>query len=1091
MKLVYSTFALWSIFASLGSIPRLEPEVWNNIKSAGVAKFVTKRGCRRGRNKQRSIPSIQGYGNGYISLVNLPSFNFTTENMTYSTSQNMQISSKSIDRDKSSTPFKSHLIVLHEPKRRRRNHAIDSVPQPKKPCRFANFCLLNARSIRNKTSLIKDFLLDSKIDLMALTETWLQGDCDEYSVRDITPPGFTFKHVDRHSRGGGVGLLYSNSFTFKTTCSRKSLKSFECLDVTLISPTPLRVLVIYRPPPSSSNGLTCDLFFNEFWNFLELLNKKSDRVLITGDFNFHIDDNQDNNGQKFITLIDTFNLTQHVSETTHEDNHILDLIITRRDDANIIASTSVRDPGISDHFAVIAKLRIDKQLPPKREIIYRKLKDIDYSKLLSDISNTAIVRNYSTATSVTDLSDLYDSSLSSILEKHAPLKKKIVTVRPVSPWFTDEIHQLKLKKRRLERRWRRSKLQADRDLYVKCCQQLNTALTDSKMSTYCAIIDENKSDQRVLFATVDKMLHRSTEKLYPTARTTSQLANDFADFFSNKISNIRQELIDLNTAPHIDDISSISPITKFDSFSLVTETEVAKIAVPTASKSCSLDPIPSVVLKNCLHLLLPTITKIVNLSLSESVVPCSLKLAVVEPRLKKPSLDHVELKNFRPLSNLKLTSKIIEKIVAAQTKDHILNNNMSEYFQSAYKQHHSTETALTRVHNDVTRAVDNKRSVLLLLLDLSAAFDTIDHDILLSRLSERYGFCGDVLVWFTSYLSNRSQTVSVNGITSTKRDLPYGIPQGSVLGPHLFLLYTAPLADIIRHHDMCFHLYADDTQLYLSFESTLAHEAEFAKAKIETCILEINSWMSKNMLKMNNDKTELVVINARHRPSPPITAIQVCNELIEPSTTARNIGVIFDSAMTMEAQVNSMCKSAFFHLRNLAKIRKYLSKTSIEILIHAFITSRIDFCNAVLYGIPDYLLQKLQSVQNSAARLVSLTSKHDHITPVLKDLHWLPVKFRIEFKIILLTYKCLKKMAPLYLQELIKLYTPKRQLRSSSKNYLVTVQYKLRTYGYRAFSSSAPRLWNSLPDNLRSYSDYDIQSFKRHLKTHLFEKAYN
>ena len=211
-------------------------------------------------------------------------------------------------------------------------------------------------------------------------------------------------------------------------------------------------------------------------------------------------------------------------------------------------------------------------------------------------------------------------------------------------------------------------------------------------------------------------------------------------------------------------------------------------------------------------------------------------MAALELRLKKPFLDHEDLKKFRSISNLKFLSKITEKIIADQMIDYISKNDMTERFQSAYKQHHSTETALIRVHNNISCAIDDGRSVLLLLLDLSSAFNTIDHGILLSRLTQKYGFCETVHDWFSSYLSGRSQFVSVNGGSSTKTDLPYDVPQGSVLWPLLFLLYTAPLADVIRKHDMNYHLYADNNQVYLSFQSSVVHETEAAKAKMEACI---------------------------------------------------------------------------------------------------------------------------------------------------------------------------------------------------------------------------------------------------------------
>ena len=225
---------------------------------------------------------------------------------------------------------------------------------------------------------------------------------------------------------------------------------------------------------------------------------------------------------------------------------------------------------------------------------------------------------------------------------------------------------------------------------------------------------------------------------------------------------------------------------------------------------------------------------------------------------------------------------------------------------------------MIRVHNDISCAIDDGRSVLLLLLDLSAAFNTIDHGILLSRLTQKYGFCETVLDWFSSYLSGRSQFVSVNGGSSTKRDLHYGVPQGSVLGPLLFLLYTAPLADVIRKHGMN----------YDSFQSSVVHETEAAKAKMEVCIQDLYAWMSFNMLKLNTDKTELLVLNAKHRPWPPITSVSVCDDVIMPSLSARNIRVVFDSNLSMETHIDTTCKATLFHLRNLSRICKYLSTKS-------------------------------------------------------------------------------------------------------------------------------------------------------------------
>ena len=193
------------------------------------------------------------------------------------------------------------------------------------------------------------------------------------------------------------------------------------------------------------------------------------------------------------------------------------------------------------------------------------------------------------------------------------------------------------------------------------------------------------------------------------------------------------------------------------------------------------------------------------------------------------------------------------------------------------------------------------------------------------------------------------------------------------------------------------------------------------------------------------------------------------------------------SVLTLR-NTKSICKSFHYHIRNIAKIRKYIDEESAKIIVHAFVTAKLDSSNSLLYGLPKHLLSRLQSIQNTAARVVTCTRKFDHITPVLKQLHWLPVCYHIIFKILLLVYKALNGTAPYYISELLKYNTSQRKLRSSSQHLLATPKARLKTYGERAFAVAAPRLWNLIPLELRSSSSIDI--FKWHLKTYLFKQVF-
>ena len=206
-------------------------------------------------------------------------------------------------------------------------------------------------------------------------------------------------------------------------------------------------------------------------------------------------------------------------------------------------------------------------------------------------------------------------------------------------------------------------------------------------------------------------------------------------------------------------------------------------------------------------------------------MPDALKVAILSPTLKKSDADFEQFQNFRPIPNLKVVPKLVEKAVAIQLTDHVMAHHLDETFQSAYNNFHSTETALVSVQNDILCAIDNNESVILLLLDLSAAFVTVDQSILISRLHDCFGVNDTATAWFESYLTSRRQ-----------RSLERGTPQGSVLGPLLYLLYTSPIADIIKFHKLQYRLYTDDTQLYVSFRTDCSYDLSLAERCVECCV---------------------------------------------------------------------------------------------------------------------------------------------------------------------------------------------------------------------------------------------------------------
>ena len=244
---------------------------------------------------------------------------------------------------------------------------------------------------------------------------------------------------------------------------------------------------------------------------------------------------------------------------------------------------------------------------------------------------------------------------------------------------------------------------------------------------------------------------------------------------------------------------------------------------------------------------------------------------------------------------------------------------------------------------------------------------------------------------------------------------------------------------------MGFHFYVDDTQLYLSFDSLSGERQASAVHSIEACASEIDEWMRLNKLKLNSDKSELLVISSKYRPRPSLDSISISEQVAKSSVSARNFGFIVDDSLSLEEHVNSISKSCYYHIRRIAKIQKYLSEDSTAALVHAFITCRLDNGNTLLYSLPKYLIQRLQAVQNGAARLVSCKPRYARATPILRELHWLPVESRIIFKILLLVYKSLNNLAPAYINSLLRNYKPSRNLKSVDQGFLTIPRSNQRT----------------------------------------------
>uniref|UniRef100_A0A4W3K4W7 Reverse transcriptase domain-containing protein n=1 Tax=Callorhinchus milii TaxID=7868 RepID=A0A4W3K4W7_CALMI len=406
------------------------------------------------------------------------------------------------------------------------------------------------------------------------------------------------------------------------------------------------------------------------------------------------------------------------------------------------------------------------------------------------------------------------------------------------------------------------------------------------------------------------------------------------------------------------------------------------------------------------------------------------------------------------------TCYLLKRIVAGQLRSHLSLHYVLQPLKSVFSPAHSTETELVKVSNDILCSCDQGSLCLLVNLDFSAAFDTVNHAILLHLLSSFIYLSGIALIWFKSYLTNHLHFISASRFSSRPRPVTCGVPQVSTLDHLLFLIYMLPLDDVNHRHGVNLHIYLDETQIYFAFSSTNSRSASV----LSVCLADIKAWMSVNFLQLNVDKVEAILLGSRqHLHSCRSKLLNLPGLSLRLTEPERNFGVRFDSQLSFLPHIRSLTRSIFFHLCHIAHLRPYLILNATEILVHAIVTSRLDYSNTLLTGLPSSTIHKTQLIQNSAARILTQTKLHIHISPVLARLHWLPITERIDFKILTLAFKSIHSLAPAYLS------SPQstiHRLRSTGTNLLLIPHTPHPTIGGCAFSNYAPKLWNTVPQTL-------------------------
>jgi exonuclease III len=531
------------------------------------------------------------------------------------------------------------------------------------PTASLSICTLNVRSLfaDNRSAFLSDLLTTENIDIFALSETFQNSLTTPAQLFEATPQNFQFfgqprcchnvrsAKVHPSNIGGGLGFLIRDCLSPELV-SLPSYTSFESFAVNVKSrSSKLTIFNIYRPPDTSAYSKPFSTFTSEFCSFLSSSATTPNEFLITGDFNIHVNDSSDAHSIQFLTLLDSFNLVQHVPAPTHISSNILDLVITSSQ-SSILSSVSVSPVSPSDHYRVTSSVNF--QPPPVKPAVlrnFRHIKSINVESFCDDIDCSVLIT--SPPSVLSELVMCYNATLTAILDKHAPVQSKLISSSKSNPWYTTELRVLKCDRRRCERKWRSDPSSESLATVRKSSSLYNKALLAAKKSYYSELILSNLGQPRQLWNTVNSILHRHCNPALPTSIPTPSIAQSFAKFFCDKIVKLRACIPSSNVSPHLPAPAS-TPLA-LDVFRSTTADEISKIIKHLKDKQCDLDPLPTSLLKKCLPVLTPTISNIVNLSLSTGDFPCCFKQSIVTPLIKKPSLDKENLSSYRqyPISH--------------------------------------------------------------------------------------------------------------------------------------------------------------------------------------------------------------------------------------------------------------------------------------------------------------------------------------------------------------------------------------------------------------------------------------------------------
>ena len=667
--------------------------------------------------------------------------------------------------------------------------------------------------------------------------------------------------------------------------------------------------------------------------------------------------------------------------------------------------------------------------------------------------------------------------MNSVLAKHAPVKLKRVKHLQQPGWYTDEIKEARIKRDNYKscQSWDQFKLWRN-----KCISMIRK----SKKSFFNNAI-KDKKDSKCLWRNIKTLTNETNfAAILPNNLKTTDGIIEGKEYVANSLNNHFVNIADLidKAQFNVQDFKNLQEYldlkltnTTFYIEFITCHEVVLIIDNLDSNKSCGMDGIGANILKLCKYQLAQPLAALINNCISSGIFPDKLKIASVIPLHKGGSKE--DPNNYRPISILPTLSKIFERHIANQLNKYFLKANILHDRQSGFRQHHSCQTALINLVDSWLTAVDEGNVIGTVFLDFKKAFDMVDHNILLHKL-KLYHFSDITIKLFESYLSQRTQLIKTDGVMSDMCLVKTGVPQGSILGPLLFLLYVNDLP-LELHADL--DMYADDTTIYRA-----GYNLNDIQSKLQSDIIVTQLWYKKNHMAINPSKTTCMVIGSRQKLThlSDIT-LYVDNTKLQNVDTQKLLGIHIDKHLTWKAHINATCLKLVSKLSLLKRIQYFLTPEMKLLFYNAYITPIFDYACVTWQKANISDINRIIKLQKRSARIILNASYSENSSEMFKTLKWLTFQNRCKYYTGVLVFKSLHGLTPTYINKRISFSeNTNHNLRSNGKK---NISHKKPNTNYlkRTFSYSSMEIWNQIPSNIRLLSN--INTFKYALKSYLFE----